>query len=360
MNSKERILKAINRETLDRIPCDYWGTSETTNTLKQYLGVEEEIDLWRKLGIDKIVNLTPAPLGVPVPRHYVGPVLAIDEDIWGVKYTPKSYADGRGIYQEISYNPLANLETVEEIETFYTFPKADWFDFSTIEEECRKYPDYAIECGYASPFCVYNNIRGLEKSLMDLVNNQNYAHYVIGKICDFFYSFHEKLFEAGRGLINIAEVTDDFGMQSGLLVSPNTFDEFFKPHHQRLIKLVKDFNIKVFHHDDGAIRPIIPKMVELGIEILNPIQWRLPGMDPEGLKKDFGQVLCFHGGVDNQKTLPFGSKEEVENEVVYLFQTLASDGTGYILAPCHNIQSITPMENIVTMYEAAHYYGVIR
>lgn len=83
-------------------------------------------------------------------------------------------------------------------------------------------------------------------------------------------------------------------------------------------------------------------------------------MDPEGLKKDFGQVLCFHGGVDNQKTLPFGSKEEVENEVVYLFQTLASDGTGYILAPCHNIQSITPMENIVTMYEAAHYYGVIR
>ena len=81
---------------------------------------------------------------------------------------------------------------------------------------------------------------------MDLVNNQNYAHYVIGKICDFFYSFHEKLFEAGRGLINIAEVTDDFGMQSGLLVSPNTFDEFFKPHHQRLISWLKILTLRCF------------------------------------------------------------------------------------------------------------------
>ena len=360
MNPKERVLRAINRESLDRIPCDYWGTPETTDMLRRHLGVEKEVDLWEKLGIDKIVNLTPAPLGAPVPHHYVGPPLAPDEDIWRVKYVPKSYANGKGIYQEITHSPLANLETVEEIEASYSFPEVDWFDFSTIEEQCRKYPDYAIECGYISPFYVYNNIRGLEKSLMDLANNQEYAHYVIGKICDFLYSFHERLFEAGQGLINIAQVTDDFGMQSGLLISPETFDEFFKPHYQCLIRLVKDFGIKVFHHDDGAIRPLIPKMVELGIDILNPIQWKLPGMSPEELKRDFGQLLCFHGGVDNQTTLPFGSKEEVEKEVIYLIQTLASDGTGYIMAPCHNIQLITPIENIVTMYEAIHHYGVIR
>ena len=350
MNAKERVLSAINRERLDRIPCDYWGTPEVTNILKKHFGVEKDLDLWKKLGIDKIIGLAPC---------YNGPPLADNEDIWRVRYKPKSYADGSGIYQEMCYNPLADLETIEEIEANYTFPKADWFDFSTIEEECRKYPGSAIECGYASLFFMYSNIRGLEKSLMDLAANKEYAHYVIDRICDFLYPFHKRSFEAGNGLIDQAEVTDDFGTQSGLMISTEMFDEFFKPHFQRLIKLVKDFGIKVFHHDDGAIRPLIPKMVELGMDVLNPVQWKLPGMDPKELKKDFGKVLCFHGGVDNQRTLPFGSPKDVEKEVIYLLETLASDGTGYILAPCHNIQPITPVENIIAMYEAVHHYGVL-
>jgi len=357
MNSKERVLAAISRESLDRIPCDYWGTPEVTDMLKKYFGIEEDIDLWKKLRIDKIISLTPFYIGVPVSYHYIGPPLSDNEDVWRVKYKLKSYGGGSGTYWEISYSPLANLETIKDIETNYTFPKADWFDFSTIEKECRRYPEYAIECGYAAPFYMYNNIRGLEKSLMDLSLNKEYAHYVIDKICDFLYSFHERLFEAGNGLIDIAQVTDDFGSQSGLMISPEMFDEFFKPCFQRLIRLVKDFGIKVFHHDDGAIRPLIPKLVELGIDVLNPIQWRLPGMDPEGLKKNFGKALCFHGGVDNQKTLPFGNHNDVEREVVYLLNTLAADRTGYILAPCHNIQPITPVENIITMYETVHYYG---
>jgi len=107
------------------------------------------------------------------------------------------------------------------------------------------------------------------------------------------------------------------------------------------------------------MRLLIPRMIELGIDVLNPIQWRLPGMAPEGLKKDFGKVLCFHGGVDNQKTLPFGNPKEVEKEVIYLLDTLASNGTGYVLAPCHNIQPITPVENIITMYETVHHYGIL-
>jgi len=349
MTAKERVLSAINRERLDRIPCDYWGTQEVTNRLKKHFGVDKDLDLWKKLGIDKIIGLAPP---------YIGPPLADNEDIWRVRYKPKSYTDEGAAYQEICYSPLADLETVEEIETNYTFPKPDWFDFSTIEDECRKYPENAIECGYASPFFIYNNIRGLEKSLIDLANNKEYAYYVIDKICGFLYSFHERLFEAGGGLIGIAEVTDDFGTQSGPMISTEMFDEFFKTHFQRLIRLVKDFGIKVFHHDDGAIRPLIPRMIELGIDVLNPIQWRLPGMDPAELKKDFGKVLCFHGGVDNQKTLPFGNPKEVEKEVIYLLDTLASNGTGYVLAPCHNIQPITPVENIITMYETVHHYGI--
>ena len=359
MNSKERVLSAINGKSLDRVPCDYWATQEVTDGLKKHFGIEEDLDLWEKLRIDKIIHLTPTPLWVPLSRYYIGPPLPDNQDVWRVKFKPMAYADGRGVYQEIYYHPLAEVETIEEVETNYTFPQVDWFDFSHIKEECCKYPEYAIECGYASPFFIYNNIRGLEKSLMDLANNQEYAHYVIERICDFLYSFHQRLFEAGNGLIDIAEVTDDFGTQSGLMISIEMFDEFFKTHYQRLIRLAKDFGIKVFHHDDGAIRPLIPRLVKLGIEVLNPVQWRLPGMDPQELKKSFGETLCFHGGVDNQNTLPFGDPKDVEREIIHLLDTLASNGTGYILAPCHNIQPITPVSNIMTMYEVVHHYGVL-
>lgn len=347
----------IDRRPVDRIPCDLWATPEVIDMLKRHLMVSDDVELWRRLAIDKIVNLTPPTLGIPVSRYYVGPKLKLNQDIWGVEYVAKEYANGKGKYWEIAFSPLAVLDTIEEVEANYVFPSADWFDFSDIAEECRKYPDYAIECGYASPFFVYNNIRGLEKSLMGLVYNREYAHYVVGRICDFLYAFHERLFEAGKGYIDIAEVTDDFGMQSGLLISPDTFEKFFAPQHQRLMKLVKSHGIKVFHHDDGAIRPIIPRLIDLGIDILNPIQWKLPGMDPEELKKEFGTKICFHGGVDNQETLPFGSKRDIENEVLYLLNALAADRTGYIVAPCHNIQPITPVENIITMYKAIQHYG---
>jgi len=115
--------------------------------------------------------------------------------------------------------------------------------------------------------------------------------------------------------------------------------------------------VKVFHHDDGAIRDFIPDLIAAGIDILNPIQWPCPGMEQEGLKRDFGDRLCFHGGIDNQRILPFGTPEEVRAEVRHNIDALASDGTGYILAPCHNLQAVSPIENIIAMYDEAYQYG---
>jgi uroporphyrinogen decarboxylase len=211
-----------------------------------------------------------------------------------------------------------------------------------------------------APFYMYTNIRGIEQTLIDLAADEKLADYIIAKICDFLYDYHQRLFEAGNGRIDIAEVTDDFGMQTGLMISTAMFDKYFKRHYQRLIKLVKDYNIRVFHHDDGAIMPIIPRLVEVGIQVLNPIQWHLPGMDLQELKKRFGMDLCFHGGIDNQYVLPFGSVEDVKKEVMTCLDVLGKDGTGYILAPCHNVQSITPIENIVSMYETANQYSIYK
>jgi len=117
--------------------------------------------------------------------------------------------------------------------------------------------------------------------------------------------------------------------------------------------LVHSAGAYVFHHSDGAVRAIIPDMIEIGIDVLNPVQWRCKGMEREGLKADFGDSLVFHAGVDNQYTLPFGSVDEVREEVLDNIRILG-EGGGYILGPCHNIQSVGPPENVVAMYEQAY------
>jgi uroporphyrinogen decarboxylase len=124
-----------------------------------------------------------------------------------------------------------------------------------------------------------------------------------------------------------------------------------------MIDLIHSAGAKVFHHDDGNIKKILPDLLDLGIDILNPIQWRAAGMDRVELKKLYGNDLVFHGGMDNQYTLPFGTPAEVEQEVVDNITILGKDG-GYILAPCHNIQAVTPIENIVTMYQVGYEAGL--
>jgi len=154
----------------------------------------------------------------------------------------------------------------------------------------------------------------------------------------------------------ISYVAEDMGAQEGLMFSPAQIREFLLPRMKRMIDLAHQAGVFVFHHNDGAIRDIIPDMIEAGIDVLNPIQWRCKGMEREGLKRDFGDRLIFHGGVDNQYTLAFGSVEEVRQEVEDDLRILGEEG-GYILAPCHNIQPVSPSENIVAMYETGYELG---
>lgn len=165
------------------------------------------------------------------------------------------------------------------------------------------------------------------------------------------------MFEACDGLIDLAQVTDDLGSQTGPLISMASYREFYAPQHKRFIDLSHEFGIKVMHHDDGSCRPFLPLLVEMGIDVLNPVQWNCPGMDLRELKAEFGNRICFHGGIENQRILPFGTPGEVRAEVRHCIDELASDGTGYILAPCHNIQVVSPVENILAMYDEAQRYG---
>ena len=136
-------------------------------------------------------------------------------------------------------------------------------------------------------------------------------------------------------------------------MSPATFLRFLKPWMRKMIDLAHYYGAKVMHHDDGAIRPLLPDLIELGIDILNPIQWRCKGMGREDLARDFGKSLIFHGGVDNQQTLPFGTPEDVKREVADNIR-IFREGKGYVVAPCHNLQPNTPTANILALYDAVH------
>lgn len=349
MNHRERILAAIHREPLDRLPTDMWATPEVWDMLFSHFQVDDRLALYDKLGIDGIFSIKPPYIGPPPPEED-----NYEEDEWGMGYRQQPYASG--VYRELVHHPLAEAETIADLKA-YNWPSPDWYDYTALPELAAQYPDRAIECGYTAIFYWHNRLRGLERSLMDPILRPDFTHYLIERVSEFFSEYHRRCFEAGRGLIDITQVTDDFGAQTGLLISPKLFDTFYRGPIQRAIDLARSYGIIIFHHDDGDLRQLLPTLVEMGIEVLNPIQWRCGNWDLAALKAEYGERLCFHGAVDNQQTLPFGTPDDIRAEVKHLITTLASDQTGFIMAPCHNLQPNTPVENIITMYEAAREYG---
>lgn len=350
MNSRERMLAAIERKPVDRIPTDIWATGEVMRKLKTHFG--EDADIRAALKIDGFAG---------VGADYVGPAPEAPEgesaDYWGIRTKSVQYEGG--CYSEYAHHPLADARTIDDLDA-YRWPSADWFDCSQMREkaaEARK--NRAVKCGYMAPFFMHNKLRGLEQSLIDPLESPEMTHEIVRRASDFIYEQHRKMFEACEGLIDVAEVTDDLGSQHGPMISMDIYRRFYAPQHKRFIDLCHEFGIKVFHHDDGSCRMFLPLLIEMGIDILNPVQWVCPGMDMVELKAEFGERIAFHGGVENQKILPFGSPEDVRAEVRHCIDSLASDGTGYIVAPCHNLQVVMPVENIVAMYDEAHKYGRI-
>jgi uroporphyrinogen decarboxylase len=196
----------------------------------------------------------------------------------------------------------------------------------------------------------------MEQALADLAVNPAVAEAALERIYYLHAAVIGRTLEAARGLIDFIYVAEDLGTQNTLLMSPGSFRRFLKPWMRKMIDLSHSFGAKVMHHDDGAIRPLLPELIDIGIDVLNPIQWRCAGMDREGLARDFGKCLVFHGGVDNQQTLPFGTPGDVKREVAENIRIFRS-GKGYVVAPCHNLQPNTSTANILALYEAVHEYA---
>ena len=243
-----------------------------------------------------------------------------------------------------------------EIEANYRWPDPDWWDYSRISGEMHGKEHLPVQANGLSPFMRFGYLRGLEQSFIDLVENPDIAHYVLDKLVDLETTTLERTLNETDGEVMYAYIADDFGSQEALMISLDQVREFYIPKVQRAIDLLHEAGAVVFHHNDGAIRPMIPDMIDAGIDVLNPVQWRCQGMEREALKRDFGDRLVFHAAMDNQYTLAFGTVDEVRQEVFDNLRILG-EGGGYILAPCHNIQAVSPPENVVAMYETAYEEG---
>jgi uroporphyrinogen decarboxylase len=350
MTARERWQAVLSGRRPDRIPCDYWGTAEVTSRLMRDLGCASERELWKRLGIDKCVRLTPL-------NRRTG------EDDWHIQSQYKAWHigtrkidyGGLGVYEESVSAPLSGVETVAEVERF-DWPQPEDWDISRLPAQCEEWREYPIVAACYEPFYLYCRLRGMETALEDLAVRPHMADAILERIQFIHETLISRILATVGNRADLVYVAEDLGTQESLLMSPALFRRFLKPRLARMIGIVHSYGLKVFHHDDGAIRPLIPELTDMGIDILNPIQWRCRGMEREGLARDFGQALVFHGAVDNQQTLPFARPEEIRREVadnIRIFRACR----GYIVAPCHNIQANTPTENILALYEAVREFG---
>ncbi len=350
VNSRERVLTTLRHEEPDRVPLDFWWSHETKDKLLAHLGLRNTDELQAYLGVDL--------RGVYPP--YIGPALrrlpdGSYEDFWGVFRTPYAHNMG-GEYDEVLHPPLAEATSIDDIEKL-RWPDPDWFDYAALAEQCDHYRDYAIIVGRMGRECQTLFIqlwyyRGLEQILLDFIERPAFVHALIARIMRFRIEHLKRILAVAKGKAHILQLADDYGSQDGPLLSRRMWREFFAPHLQTMADMAHDAGLYVFLHCDGGIRPLLPDLIELGVDILNPVQPHATGMEPAGLKRDFGDRLTFHGGIDTQQTLPFGTPAQVADEVRQRIEVLGRGG-GYILAPVHTVEPDVPLENILTVYRAA-------
>jgi uroporphyrinogen decarboxylase len=313
---------------------------------------ELEAYLQRERGLSVAQYLEPLIDIVGVGPDFVGVEFEPGCDMWGVRREPVSY--GTGSYYEITHYPLAEAETFADLAA-HPWPQTDWFDYSALPDaiaRARAERDYCLMASNGNLFETAWYMRGFERIFLDMVLRPDLVHEIMRRVTGFWVEHFDRLLTAARGGIDLVFTADDIGGQEGLLMSPAMWEEFLKPYHMRQNEVIHSHGARVIYHSDGAVMDAVPGLIDMGIDVLQALQFDARGMDDERLKRDFGDRLCFEGGISVQSTLPFGTPETVAAEVRRRIDVLGRDG-GYILGPSHAIQAGTPPENIVALFDTA-------
>ena len=364
MDSRERVFRALNHKEPDRIPIDYWATPEVNAKLRKKYGFSSQEELLKFFDVDFRYIQGPA---------YKGPEFTIrpdgsKEDHFGVPRKLAGYGAGgkTGVYSEVVEYPLHHAVSVDEINSYPKWPKAEWFDYEPVRKQARQAKelgkvvvfmgDRLNRCAQLKP-AMY--VRGADQILMDTILNPDIAKAVFTRITDFYAGYCRCTLEAGENNIDILFTGDDFGTQTNTFLLVSTWRELLRPGFERYIKIGHEFGCKVAHHTCGYVYSLIPDFIDCGLDILNPLQPEVRGMDLSIIKKKFGEAISFHGGISIQKTMPYGTEEDVKNEVKDRAVKLAPGG-GYIFCTAHNLQVDTPLENIETLFDSYKKFGMYR
>ncbi len=377
MTHRERVVAALNHQEPDRVPIDLSQCSGDGITVsayqsllrhlnyqerpiriasKQRFTAEVDEDVLHRFDVDfRIVRMGPPDrprLKTPLPPGAF-------QDEWGVVRTLTS----DGLHYGLTTGPFVEDATLSALDRFPWPDPDDPGRYRGLREKARRLreeTDYAVVFIADSSFFIRSGeMRGLENFFADLSGNAEFITALLDRFIDTKLAIAERALQEVGDYIDVVHVAgDDLGSTSGLLISPNMYRSVIKPRQKRIFDFYKARTAaKRFFHCDGAIVPFIGDLIEAGAEILNPVQISAAGMgDTHQLKADFGDRLSFWGAIDTHDVLPFGSVEDVREEVRRRIRDLGPSG-GYVLSPVSNIQSEVPAANVVAMYDAANEVG---
>jgi uroporphyrinogen decarboxylase len=350
MKHRDRVLTVLNHELPDRCPMQVSFTPEFANRLREDLNIQgrkvhnphgggNTYALERAVDQDLILT----SVGWANAYYQEGDSYS---DEWGVTWRSQPYDTpfGTGQYTEMVTHPLADERTIAS----YRCPdpaRPELYDEAARVIRDFKDEYWIVGVTVTTIFETAWALRGYEQMLIDFVSNPDLAEAILNIPYQYHLAAARRLVEMGVDMIWIG---DDVGMQTGMLISPRTWCKYFKPKMANFIAVLKHINpeVKIAYHTDGNVSAIIPDLVEIGLDVLNPIQPAC--MDPEKLKRAYGDRLCFWGSIDEQHTLPFGTPQDVRNEVILRLKTIGKSG-GLILGPTHHVQLDTPMNNFWAM-----------
>ena len=394
MNSRQRVLAAINHQQPDRTPIDFGGTRQTGihaaayHRLKRYLGIDTPTriyDLYQML----------AEIEQPVLDRFGADVIGLQRPsvalgIRNENWKPWQLPDGTPVLVPGGFNPEIEPSGSLLLRTsdgsplarmpkdgFYfdrvdKFPGAAHADPATLDipmltqEDCDHLgaqaealydnTDKALICAMGPPYELFFGLGtgDFQAWMVTLATEPQYVADLLGRLTDAWLENLRRFYAAVGDRVQILQFNDDLGTQDGPFLSPQMFRELIMPHYRRGLEWVhRKTAMKVFMHNCGAIYPLIPSLIEMGVDILNPVQITARGMDPRRLKAEFGDRLVFWGGAcDCQHTLTFGTPQQVARQVEENIRIFAPGG-GYVLASVHNIQANVPPENIIALFDTA-------
>jgi uroporphyrinogen decarboxylase len=371
LDIKKFILDSLNHESLDHVPLFYRGDLIINDVLIQRFGLHNiETDfqlLVDKLGADFYTG------GVTLSDFYTYAPKYIGTD-YGTYQDPNFFftfginskvIERDGKREAISYFDAPRLKEKDEISDIkeYHFPDKSWFDFHYYKnilsdtgyvhfEEIKKLDNYFLgTLLYSSIFMISSYLRGMSSLLADLAYHKKYAAYLIDTIGEICLDVSKKNLSSIGEKIEIYGMWDDFAMQTGLMMHPDTWRSYYKPWYGKIIEEAKKYGLTVMFHCCGSCYEIIPDLIEIGVDILDPVQTSAKDMELSRLKKEFGKDICFHGGLDIQQLLIHGTPEDVISEVRRINDLFCDDG-GLLYGPSHYITSDAPIDNVLAIYKA--------